>query len=75
MTKKVSLLFALLALGAWAACNLNLKPKGRRAEAARAGGAPLPDLPDLAKPEPLPAERVVHLLYTTNNDGEVEPCG
>ena len=32
-------------------------------------------LPTLNKPELLPAERIVHLLYTSNVAGEAEPCG
>jgi hypothetical protein len=39
--------------------------------------APVPalQLPELKKPTPLPAERIVHLLYTSNVAGEAEPCG
>jgi len=33
------------------------------------------DLPRLVKPEALAAAKVVHLVYTTNVDGELEPCG
>lgn len=33
------------------------------------------DLPRLKEPARVPAQRVVHLLYTSNVDGEAEPCG
>ena len=33
------------------------------------------ELPRLLKPVPRPAARVVHLLYTSSVDGELEPCG
>ena len=36
---------------------------------------PTLELPTLNKPKPLPAERIVHLLYTSNVAGEAEPCG
>ena len=33
------------------------------------------EIPKLAKPEALAAAKVVHLVYTSNVDGELEPCG
>ncbi len=33
------------------------------------------ELPKLVKPTARPAARVVHLLYTSNVDGELAPCG
>ena len=33
------------------------------------------ELPELTKPAARPAARVVHLLYTSNVDGELDPCG
>ncbi len=32
-------------------------------------------LPKVAPPAIAEGRRVVHLVYTTNNDGEVDPCG
>jgi hypothetical protein len=32
-------------------------------------------LPEPVRPEPLPAERVVDIFFTTNTDGDVDPCG
>jgi hypothetical protein len=31
--------------------------------------------PEVAEPAPPKGGRVVHLVYTSNVDGEVEPCG
>jgi hypothetical protein len=33
------------------------------------------DLPELKKPEPMAADKVVHLIYTSNVAGEADPCG
>jgi hypothetical protein len=32
-------------------------------------------LPEPKKPEPVAADKVVHLVYTSNVAGEAEPCG
>lgn len=53
-----------------------------RAEASKIPSQPAPpkpafklDLPRLRAPAIAPAAKVVHLLYTSNADGELEPCG
>ncbi len=33
------------------------------------------ELPELKAPSPLPAARVLHLLFSANVVGELEPCG
>jgi hypothetical protein len=52
------------------------RPAARPASARKVDAAPLKlDLPQLTAPSPLPASRVVHLLYTANVVGDAEPCG
>jgi hypothetical protein len=61
----------------WAAC----QKEPRRAPTAPAPPAPKKpqpvtlELPTLTPPEPLPAQRVVDIFYTSNVAGEAEPCG
>jgi hypothetical protein len=61
---------------------LALSPLGchDEAPASQGGMTPAPpqqglDLPELTEPGRVPARRVVHLLYTSNVDGEAEACG
>lgn len=49
-------------------------PAQKAANLKQAPAAAL-QLPELKKPAPLPAERIVHLLYTSNVAGEADPCG
>lgn len=61
----------LLALGCHQAPSRTEAP----AKTPTKGPDAAPALPRLKQPLPLPAARVVDLLYTTNNGGEAEPCG
>lgn len=72
---KAWLLVALLAL-AIGACS-NIKPQGHRVRstAPATAAGPALTLPSPAKPTPLPAERVLNILFTSNGDGDVDPCG
>jgi len=75
------LLVALFLLTAGAACQ---REQGSSASPGPEPTAPSPikrpppaalSLPTLRAPRPLPAERVVHLVYSSNAAGEAEPCG
>lgn len=57
-------------------------PKSKTRAQAQKPRAPKPaptnfklELPALTKPAVISAGKVVHLLYTSNVDGELEPCG
>ncbi len=75
---------SLLALALTWGCVSEKKPQPApprtRAEAAKIQKTPARpafklDLPKLSAPVVAPAAKVVHLLYTSNADGELEPCG
>jgi hypothetical protein len=51
------------------------RPPSQPGAANKAKASPPPRLPELTPPEPTPAARVVHLFFTSNVDGEFEPCG
>ncbi len=53
----------------------NLQPQGRRVQGSSPTPAPELTLPSPTKPTPLPAERVINILFTSNGDGDVDPCG
>jgi hypothetical protein len=52
-----------------ASCNRGGEP------AAEAFRPPPVELPELAAPKPVPAERVLHIFFTSNVAGELGPCG
>lgn len=72
----IALLGALLTLALTLGSCSNLKPKGHRVPSsgpvAAAGEL---TLPSPARPTPLPAARVLNILFTSNGDGDVDPCG
>jgi hypothetical protein len=64
---------------AWGGC-VQEAPSPQRAPPPPKKPAAKPDqkkvvLPQLKKPAPVAADRVVHLIYTSNVAGEAEPCG
>ncbi len=66
-----ALIGALLLLGA---CTRE-RAAGAPPKAPEPPPLPLPALPELTRPEPLPARRVLHLFHTSNVAAEAEPCG
>ena len=74
---RITSIFISIGLVSAAGC-VNEAPTSTPAPATKAvkqAPAPALELPTLKKPEPLPAKRIVHLLYTSNVAGEAEPCG
>ena len=76
--------YALLAAALVWSCvpEKKAQPKSKTRAQAPRPKAPKPappvvklELPALTKPEARSAARVVHLLYTSNVHGELEPCG
>jgi hypothetical protein len=56
--------------------NRAVRPAARGAERPRTKKLPSsPPLPKVAAPDPVAAERVVDLFYTSNVAGEADPCG
>jgi hypothetical protein len=69
-------LVLLAAAGLCGGCN-NLRRTGgaRQASAADSFRPPRLDFPRLLEPQPLPAARVLHIFFTSNVVGDIEPCG
>ena len=73
-------LLLLPALLAWS-CKKEAPPRTtpqvspQVAAQAKAAEEPLPEVPALRPPAAPEGARVVHLLYSGNVDGELEPCG
>ena len=52
------------------------RAQAQKSKASKPAAPPFKlDLPQLIKPEALASAWVVHLVYTSNVDGELEPCG
>jgi hypothetical protein len=64
----------LLTLSAAACTEGESRTKRAKAPAARKLPS-VPPLPKVSAPEPVAAERVVDLFYTSNVGGEADPCG
>lgn len=81
-TKRLSILALGLLLALAVGCKKSKAPAPKApAQAAAAKQAAAPKVkaapitvPEIAAPEAT-GQRVVHLVYTSNNDGEIEPCG
>jgi len=65
----------LLAAGLAAGCNTRLTAGGSTAALHDSRRPKSLDLPQLVAPQPVAAARVVHLFFTANVAGEIEPCG
>jgi hypothetical protein len=70
----VSFLAVAVAVALGAGCHGSPR-SSRRAPAVDGFRPPQLSLPTLVAPRPLPAARVLHLLYTSNVVGDLEPCG
>jgi hypothetical protein len=80
--KRLSVVVSLLAL-LGSGCVKSEQPPPHKKSAAKPPPAPaakqvpppIGRLPELRPPERAPAERVVHVFFTSNADGELDPCG
>ena len=50
-------------------------PPSQPAKAAPKAPPPQARLPELRPPAEVPGKRVVHVFFTSNADGELDPCG